>query len=136
MNALSERLLQVLMKNARASNTQLAKKLGVSEGTIRNQLKRLTKEGIITGFSADVSLRNQFMAIALLKTAAEEYTPKVVAKLNKIRGSWKVFEVSGQWDIVLLASLPSPEEYNEFIEKVRNTRGVESTQSLIVLRKS
>ncbi|MBI5035903.1 Lrp/AsnC family transcriptional regulator [Candidatus Micrarchaeota archaeon] len=136
MDELDERLLRELMGDARAPNSIIAKRLRVSEGTVRNRLSRLLKEGVITGFSADVSLREQFMALTLVKTCAQKRTPDIVARIKKIDGFGRAFEVSGEWDVVLVVSVPSPEDYNEFIEAVREVDGVESTQSLVVLRKS
>ena len=40
------KILEILQDNSRLSNTEIAKIIGVSEGTIRKRIKRLIDEGI------------------------------------------------------------------------------------------
>ncbi|MBF9152285.1 Lrp/AsnC family transcriptional regulator [Novosphingobium jiangmenense] len=47
LNSLDQRILERLSSDARVSNRELARELGVTEGTIRVRLKRLTDENAI-----------------------------------------------------------------------------------------
>ena len=136
MDEIDSRLLTELKKNARAGNTELAKKLRISEGTVRNRINRLIEVGTIIGFRADVSLKERFAAIVLVKTTAGKPTESIAEEISKINGFDQALEVTGEWDIVLLSSSESAEDFNRFIEKVRKTKGVFETQSLIVLKKT
>lgn len=86
-------------------------------------------------FHVDVALGHRFSAMVLVKSASHTYTPDLVKQFEKLPSFERAFEVSGNWDVVLLASTPSPEVFNDFIETVPNTTGVEDTESLIVLKK-
>ncbi|MEM2917116.1 MAG: winged helix-turn-helix transcriptional regulator, partial [Candidatus Bathyarchaeia archaeon] len=46
------KILKTLLLNARLSNRQIAKKIGVSVGTVLSRIKLLEKAGIIKGYSA------------------------------------------------------------------------------------
>ena len=45
-------LLRLLSEDARASHRQLARTLGLAQGTVTNRLRRLEEEGVIKGYSA------------------------------------------------------------------------------------
>ena len=47
IDELDRRIIQLLQKDGRASNTLLARSAQVSEGTVRRRLKRLIGEGIV-----------------------------------------------------------------------------------------
>lgn len=47
LNDLDRRILERLSVDARVSNREIARELGVTEGTIRMRLKRLTDENAI-----------------------------------------------------------------------------------------
>lgn len=54
LDRIDRRLLALLSKNARASNKELAAAVGLSPSACHARLARLTKEGVIRGFHADV----------------------------------------------------------------------------------
>lgn len=136
MDALDSRILNELQNNCRESNTEMAKKLKVSEGTVRKRIEALSKSGIIARFSAVLSTKAGFMAFVFLKTDTHTPTAEIVKKLRNIEGTGIVYETAGHHDIVLKASTASPEEFNDLIEKIRAVSGVVETQSLTVLKVS
>ena len=46
------KILQVLLEDARFSSRQIAKKVGVSVGTVLSRIKKMEDEGLIKGYSA------------------------------------------------------------------------------------
>ncbi|MCB2000822.1 MAG: Lrp/AsnC family transcriptional regulator, partial [Rhodoferax sp.] len=51
MDATDRALLSLLRTNARTSVAVLARKLGVSRGTVSNRITRLEDDGIIVGYT-------------------------------------------------------------------------------------
>ena len=47
MDELDQDIIDLLQANGRASNARIARKVGVSEGTVRRRLRRLTQENIV-----------------------------------------------------------------------------------------
>ena len=43
-------LLQLLGEDARVSHRQLARELGLAQGTVTNRIRRLEQEGVIEGY--------------------------------------------------------------------------------------
>lgn len=133
MDDIDRRVLRLLEKNARATNVELARKLGVSEGTVRNRLQKMLSNKTLR-FSAELSTKTGFRAIVLLKCDSRSITKKIVGKLLALDEVKRALEVSGEWDVVVEASTGSAEEYNDAVEKIRAVDGVQETQSLIVLK--
>ena len=55
LDALDQQLLALLRVKARTTNATLARKLGVSRGTIANRIARLEASGVIVGYSVHIS---------------------------------------------------------------------------------
>ena len=135
MDELDKKIIVMLERNSRISNVELAAKLGVSEGTVRNRLERLMREKTLR-FTVETISKIGFRAVVLIRFNPQKPTAALVKFLLALKGIRGVKEVSGEWDVVCEVNVDSPEDYNELIEKIRTFDGVEQTVSLIVLKSS
>ena len=135
MDELDRKIISLLERNSRISNVELAGKLGVSEGTVRNRLERLV-EGKAIRFTLETFSKIGFKSIVLIRFNPQKPTLALVKFLLSLRGVRGVREVSGEWDVACEVAVDSPEDYNGVIEKIRSFDGVEQTVSLIVLKSS
>jgi DNA-binding Lrp family transcriptional regulator len=55
LDTLDRGIVYLLQENARMPITDIAQKVNVSDNTVRNRMRALESEGIITGYRADVS---------------------------------------------------------------------------------
>ena len=55
-------------------------------------------------------------------------------RVNLLVGIEKIYEVTGEYDIVMVSSGSSIDGINKIIEDVRKIYGVEKTNTIIVLR--
>ena len=58
IDKLDKRIIDILRKDSRCPFVEIAEKLGVSEGTIRSRVRKMTDEGIIKGFTIRTSSKN------------------------------------------------------------------------------
>lgn len=124
-----EKIIALLRTDARMPNIEIAKKVGLSEGAVRNRIKRMAKQGIIKHFTIETSY-GEIMAIVMIKTEPES-TKKVADKISEIG---KVYELSGSFDIAAFLSGADIDELNRKIDLMRMTPGVNSTETHIILR--
>jgi DNA-binding Lrp family transcriptional regulator len=136
MDEIDAKILHELQSNSRESNTEIAKRLKISEGTVRKRIDSLVKEGIIARFSTILSTKAGFMAFVFIRTDTHTPTAEIVKKLRHIEGTGIVYETAGHHDIVLRAATSSAEAFNDLIEQIRAVNGVVETQSLTVLKVS
>ncbi len=80
------RVLSQLMKNARISDRELAKRIGVSQPTVSRIRSRLEKEGYITGYTVLPNLRKLgygILATTFVKFKEEGLSGEEADKLRK-----------------------------------------------------
>ncbi|NUN11231.1 Lrp/AsnC family transcriptional regulator [Candidatus Micrarchaeota archaeon] len=132
MDEIDLRLLTLLEKNPFVSKSSLARELKISEGTVRNRVKKMLDGGKIL-LRVDYSSAQAFRAILLIKSEAKKPTSQLSQKLSKLPQIRIVYEVAGNYDLIARCNCFTAHEYNELVEKVRAIDGVVSTESLIVL---
>lgn len=132
---LDVRLINALKADARRSLRQLAADLGVSTGTISKRLDRLMERGIITGFRPVVDyakLGFGLLAITRIK-ARGEALPGIVANLRDDPFLTHVYEITGDFDIMVVGRYRDENEMNREIKRMLSLPGIESTNTSVVL---
>ncbi|VVB70206.1 HTH-type transcriptional regulator LysM [uncultured archaeon] len=133
MDDLDLRIIGELKKNSRETNTKIASNLGISEGTVRNRISNLVKQRVLH-FSVQEVKKHGFEAVILLTVDATTGTSEVAETVSNFQGVTRVLEVSGSVDIIIQTSNESPSKFNDLIEKIRRVKGVNSSESLVVLK--
>jgi Lrp/AsnC family transcriptional regulator of lysine biosynthesis len=121
--------------NSRASYTEIARIVGLSETAVRKRLGKLVSRGIIKRFTIEYALEGEIQALVLVKTQMPPKTPEISSRIRVIDGVEFIYEVTGEYDIVVLVRGSSINEINSYIDKIRSIPGVASTYTMIVLRK-
>lgn len=133
MDETDEKILGLLERNSRATNKEIASKLKVSEGTVRNRIRRLVEKEVVKRFTIERGA-NGFSALVLLKVDPQTPTDEVIEEIVKHCGARKVRELAGEWDVLAEFFASSAEQFNDAIEKVRSVSGVNATETLVVLK--
>ena len=109
-------------------NTEIAKKLNVTEGTVRKRLNRLIAEKIIqvvaVGKFAD--LIYGISCNMRIKTECKK-TKNVIEALNQMDEVWNLTRIAGgKENINAEFMVQSLEEFNAFMERVYQIDGIQS----------
>ena len=129
-----ELMLGLLRENARASNTEIAQRLNVSESAVRRRIVNLVKSGRIRKFTVDVEDEDVSSAITWVSVSPATPTGQVSAKMKEVRGVEVVYETAGQFDIAALITGANIVEVNKTVEGIRRIQGVINTNTTMVLR--
>jgi Lrp/AsnC family transcriptional regulator of lysine biosynthesis len=129
MDALDVRILEILRAEARTPNVVIAEELGVTEGTVRNRVRRMLADRTIRAFTVDAE-ESATRGLVLIRTRPDR-TAAVVRALQGV--AEEVFETSGPYDIAALLRCEDMEHLNTRVDEVRAIRGVTETQTLIAL---
>jgi DNA-binding Lrp family transcriptional regulator len=127
-------ILKILRDDSRESFVDIGKKLGLSESAVRRRVKNLIDGGIIKKFTLELGEQNSTKAIVLISVESSMDTSKVSARLTKLEGVRKVYEITGQYDIAVIISAPNIAEINISIDSLRKIPGVSDTNTVIILR--
>ena len=128
------KLLRLLRENARMSYSRLAQELGLSESAVRKRLSKLIKMGVIKKFTIIYDTGNEIRAFILVRTQPPVSVPEVSEKMLKLEHVEAVYEVTGDYDILVVVRGETIEDVNKTIDYIRAIPGVAATNSMIVLR--
>ena len=128
MDNIDKEILRILKENAREKFVVIAKKVGLSEGAVRQRIKKMIRLEIIGRFTVDlVTFTEAFVMIKTDPVETKAITKQVKANFEK------VYEVSGEYDIALLLTTENIDELNDKVDEIRKIQGVIDTNTLIRL---
>lgn len=128
------RILEVLKENARMPFVELARRVGLSEATVRRRMRILVERGIIKRFTIELGLREGAKAMTLLSVSSSKPTSDVSESLKKLKGVESIYEITGQYDIVIVISAPNIAEINKCVDEIRKIDGVEHTNTIMIMK--
>jgi DNA-binding Lrp family transcriptional regulator len=135
LTSADEALLSLLRENARASTALIARRLQLSRTTVQSRIERLERMGVIAGYTVrlgdDVS-RERIRALIMV-TVLPKQMPAVVEALRGMREVRSLQSVSGAWDLVALAIVPTIGEMDELTDRIGALPGVDPSTSSLVL---
>ena len=131
---LDDLLIDLLREDARASNTSIATKLGLSESAVRRRISNLKETGRIRRFTVDVDDRDLSSAITWVSVDPATPTRLVSEKIRGVKGVESVYETAGQFDVAVVVKGANIGDVNATIEGIRRTPGVTGTNTTMVLR--
>ncbi len=129
IDLLDEKILELLRINSRFTNKAIAKVINVSEGTVRRRIKSLQERNVISRFTIETTEMKE--AIILSRYDPSSKTG-ILQELKKI--SARVYEVAGKSDMAIMVSYRNLVELNEFIDRIREIKGIKNTETMIRLK--
>ena len=134
MDETDKKIIQILKNDGRAGYAEIGNQIGLSEGAIRKRIKVLSDAGVIRKFTVKIGVAEGAEAITLLAANPSFPTQEVSERIRAIPNVETLYEVTGEYDIVVVISGMSVAEVNECIEKIRRVEGIMKTNTMIVLR--
>lgn len=135
VDAIDKQIIQMLQKNGRMPNTEIAKQLNLSETAIRKRLKGLLEDEIIQIVAVvdQKKLGFVFRGNICLKVDIKK-TDAVKKALQKIDRIWYIAHLTGAFDFDVEFSAKSQDELRILIEQINKINGVLSTDISIRLQ--
>ena len=141
LDDLSRQIIQILRVNGRQSNREIARIIGVSEGTIRNRLRQLTERGVIQIAAITDMSRIGYRSEVIIGMECDldkiESAAEALARLDEVRF---VSIMTGSYDILISVLLESTDQLlpllTQRIGKIPGIRKTWSAQSLRILKRN
>ncbi len=135
MDVIDEQLISALRENARASTAELARRVGRSRTTVQSRIERLERQGVIMGYGVRLApehARGAVRAHVMIKVGPKEVRA-VTAALRAIDPVRVLHSVSGEADLIAVATTATVAEMDLVIDRIGALAGVERTTSSIIL---
>ena len=121
-------IINLLERDGRLPNTEVAKILNSSEATVRKRIKRLIEDGFIKV----VAVRNRAMlgywTDGNIRLRVDTRKSKeIIEELKHLKGLWYIAHLTGAADFDLEFSVRTQDKLKELLAKVNEIDGVLST---------
>ena len=135
MDRLDVRIVTYLQEDGTSTNAGIARKVGVSEETVRRRLKKLTNEGfvkVVAVPNAKMMGYETQVVIGLQVAAAKvDEVADALAEMPEI--TW-ISVMTGSYDLFVWATLKSSDALSEFLRRrVGQIEGVQKIETFISL---
>jgi Lrp/AsnC family leucine-responsive transcriptional regulator len=134
---IDRKLLAMLQSDDRLALKDLSKKIGVAASTLNDRIKRLVRQGVITGFHARLSteaLGLDLLAFMLVGWSDPKVEPVFLDRMRKSPSVMECHHVTGVWNYLIKIRVKNTREFESFIANtVKAVKGVQRTETLICL---
>lgn len=134
LDEIDRRILEILRENSRVSFITIANELGISEASVRRRVKALVDSGVIRKFTIETSIETGIQAFVFVSVDPSRLTGEVASEALSLKGVRTVYEVTGEYDAVILLHVDSIQELNNCIDEIRRIESVKKTNTVIILR--
>ena len=139
LDATDQSILDMLIENTRTPFTDIAKKHGISAGTVHVRVKKMEEAGIITGSSLRLDYNKlgysfiAYVGIYLQKTSQTQF---VLERINEIPYVTVAHVTTGKFNIFCKIRAKNTTHAKEIIYKLDDIEGVTRTETMISLEES
>ena len=119
-----KKILTLLDENARLSNAQIAKKVGLSKPAVEYRLKRFEKNNVIFQYYTIIDFTklgySQYKLYFKFQDTSIEEEKKIVDYWNENENSVWVGEIRGRWDLAVSILARSNYEFGKILNRFMN----------------
>ncbi|MFP3952522.1 MAG: winged helix-turn-helix transcriptional regulator [Candidatus Acetothermia bacterium] len=133
--ALNRQIIKSLTEDGRKSIREVARELDVSPSTVSTHLEEMIERGVITHFKPTLDYEKLGMdltAITKIQAKGSEIV-NIVDRLKREESLTHVYEITGEFDILVIGKFSSRESMNRQIKSTLNLPAVERADTSIVL---
>lgn len=130
LDQLDKKILAILQDDARASASEIARKTGFNENTIRYRIERLKKHGVIKEFTALLNPRMIGLPIAaiMMITTEANSLKDVFEKLAMLEETKHILQATGKHDLIVVAHYKDMNAMNDASQKIKSLPGVKEAE--------
>lgn len=116
---LTARIIEFLQEDGRMPYSTIAAKLDVSEGTVRNRVRQLLDDNVIT-IQAEAmpgAFGYSFNTVTFLKVAPKANIEAVANRFAELPEAYYIIQMLGRYDLGIAAFHKSMDDYRDFLER-------------------
>ena len=135
IDQVDRKILDELTKDGRMSFRQLARRVGVSIGTVLARTRRMERDGIIRGYSVmlDHELLGYGLTAIIEVVVAKGKLLEMDQRVGMMPTTCAVYDVTGLTDSIVIAKFKSRQELSNFTKTLLALPFIERTNTHFVL---
>ncbi|MBC7920182.1 MAG: Lrp/AsnC family transcriptional regulator [Ferruginibacter sp.] len=139
LDQIDRKILEILQSNAKITNAQLSKEIGLSPAPTLERVKKLETAGLIKSYHAQLDTEKIGLGITTFVQVTlvghkKMFTDLFVEKINKIDEIIECHHITGTGDFLLKVISKDITAYQKLmLERVNEIEEVASTQTMVIL---
>ena len=136
MDEIDYKILNILRKDGRISNQALAQKVNLSPSAVLERVKKLHRDGIISGYEARINSAKLGLGLTVLISLATDEKlcdHHVAAELVKFPEIVEIYDISGKASYLLKVVTSDTNALHELMNRIGRIDGVKSSETTLVL---
>jgi Lrp/AsnC family transcriptional regulator, leucine-responsive regulatory protein len=136
---IDRKVLEILQSNAKITNAQLSKEIGLSPAPTLERVKKLESSGIIQSYHAQLDREKVGLGVTTFVQVSlvghkKQVTDAFVAQINVIPEVIECHHVTGSGDFLLKIIAKDITSYQRLmLEKINEIEEVSNTQTMVIL---
>ncbi len=140
MSDIRGRILDLLKRNARVTNAQIASRLKTKEAVVQKEIRAMEAEGILRGYTAIVNEEDEKAVRAIIEVEVQPERDcgfdRIAQAIAKFPEVVSMYLVSGRYDLRIEVVGKSLRDVADFVaSKLSSQDGVKSTATAFLLKK-
>lgn len=135
MDDLDFKIIRELQENGRRPYKEIAKRLKVSDGTIRLRTEKLIEKGLIKikALINPFKFEHRICALVGINLERRGHVEKM-KQISQLKGVTSVMNATGRYDLFVELFLESQKELMEFlVNEISKVDGIQSTETFVFL---
>lgn len=136
MDTTDLKIMSLLGENSRFSNREIARRIGITEGTVRNRLDRLTEEGVLhtTALVNIEKFPDLYMAFVGVKIDGRRLTD-CAAQIEQLPSVFTTMIVTGRYDLFAVVLAHTHKTLVDFVtDQLSKVPGIKDSETYMVLK--
>lgn len=136
INEVDKKILNIIQKDARVTNAEIARQIGLAPSAVLERVKKLEERGVIRGYATEIDAGQigfgltAFVAVRTHECCSE--TDKFLAEIPEVL---EVHDVAGEDSYLLKVRVKDTEGLSRLLrERLKNVPNVASTKTTVVLQ--
>jgi len=136
LDKINQKIIKILSEDGRMPNNEIASKVGVSEGTIRNRIKKLLSEGFlkVRGLINPDKFFDKQLIYILIKLEISRNWKEIAQKVSELPEVRSVSMITGRFDLLVELFIEPYHLLHFLTEELTKIGNISSTESLVTIK--
>ena len=130
------KILQILEENGRTPNNEIAARLSISEGTVRNRIKKLTESNFlkVKGLTNPEHWPDKQLIFILVQLEMTKRWKEIALSVSELPGVKSVSMITGRFDLIIELFLEPHNLINFLTNDLAGVGNISSTESMVTIK--
>jgi Lrp/AsnC family transcriptional regulator for asnA, asnC and gidA len=136
LDDLDMKIMDILSGGGRTPNNEIAERLSISEGTVRNRIKKLMDGGVlrVKGLTDPDQHAEKQLIFTLVKLEVTKNWKEIARRVSEIPNVKSVSMITGRFDLIVELFIEPHELINFLTGDLADIGSIASTESLTTIK--